>query len=79
MEKEHFEIVLEDINSKMSLVIEGQQILHNDFERLDKKIDTKVNELRDEMIVRFDYLEHKLDKIAEKHEQRIIKLETKVA
>lgn len=79
MKKEHFEMVLEDINGKMSTVIEGLQVLNNKIDDTKQELKKDTKELRDEMMVRFDYLELKLNKIAEKHEQRLINLETKVA
>jgi len=42
MEKEHFEILLEDINRKFDIVIEGHTAL-------DKKIDDRFNELKEEI------------------------------
>ncbi|MBE0478048.1 hypothetical protein IBX65_02875 [Candidatus Aerophobetes bacterium] len=41
-EKERFEIILEDINQKMDLIVEGHQ-------NLDQKIDRLAKELREEM------------------------------
>ncbi|MFH1454666.1 MAG: hypothetical protein ABIH00_11910 [Armatimonadota bacterium] len=93
MKKEHFEVILEDINSKLSTVVEGHKVLDNKIERLDKKIDINTKELRDEMAVRFDYSDRKIDtKIDEvkheikktnnvltNHEQRITKLESRAA
>lgn len=42
MEKEHLEILLEDINSKFNLVLEGHAAL-------DKKMDTKFEELNEKI------------------------------
>jgi len=50
MEKEHFEVILESIDSKFDLVLEG-------YSSLDKKID----DLAEMMEERFDLLDSKID------------------
>ena len=44
--KEHFEILLENIDSKFELVMEGYQTLNNKVDTLDAKFDALINELR---------------------------------
>ena len=52
MEKEHFEVILESIDSKFDLVLEG-------YSSLDKKID----DLAEMMEERFDLLDSKIDEV----------------
>ncbi len=50
LKKEHFEILLEDINDKLNVITEGYTLLNN---KIDTKIDHLTNELhstRDELI-----------------------------
>ena len=66
-DKERFEVLLEEINTKMDLLIEGHQTL-------DEKIDRITRELRDGMAQMRKELSNKIDKISEKlldHERRI--------
>ena len=60
MEKEHLEMILEDINGKFDLVLEG-------YSALDKKLDTRFDEL-DEKIennsFKIDVLNKKIDGVA---------------
>ena len=51
--KEHFEILLENIDSKFELVMEGYQTLNNKVDTLDTKVNGLSNELhstREELI-----------------------------
>ncbi len=67
MEKEHLEIILEDINGKFNIVIEGHQSLRQDI------VDT-----RTELIEKIDFVNFKIDTVNEHLTQRIDKLETKI-
>lgn len=44
--KEHFEILLENIDSKFELVMEGYQTLNKKVDAIDTKFDALINELR---------------------------------
>ena len=57
MEKEHFEIILEDIDSKMALVLEC-------VTTLDQKIDRKFNELKKDV----GFLDFKIDALSQRVE-----------
>jgi len=70
-EKERFEVFLEQINTKMDLLIEGHQTL-------DQTIDRITRELREEMAQMRGELSNEIDKISEKlldHERRVTNLE----
>ncbi len=60
MEKEHFEILLEDIKEKFDLVLEGHQGLHHDIKDLRQNMDEKF-ELID---FKIDTLNKKIDNVA---------------
>ena len=67
MKKEHLEIVLEDMNSKFDLVIEG-------YNTLDRKIDTFRAELKEDITlcnVRIDALSVKIDNVEQRLSDRI--------
>ncbi len=55
MQKEHLEIILEDINSKFDLVLEGHESLRGEIRELAKKTDE-----------RFDMVDFKIDTLNEK-------------
>ena len=60
MEKEHLEMVLEDINGKFDLVLEG-------YAALDKKLDTRFDELNEKIEInsfKIDTLNKKVDGVA---------------
>ncbi len=67
MEKEHLEIILEDINSKFNIVIEGHQSLRKDI--ADTRID--LNE-------KFDFLNFKIDTVSEHLSKKINAVEEKL-
>ncbi len=78
MEKDHLEILLEDMNGKFDLVLEGHEGLRNDMRRLEKrlgkKIDlnaAKIEALADHTNERFNSMEHKLEALDEKLSNRI--------
>jgi len=52
MEKEHLQIILEDINSKFNVVIEGYNALDRKIDNLEKRNDE-----------RFDLLDFKIDTV----------------
>jgi vacuolar-type H+-ATPase subunit I/STV1 len=60
MEKDHLEIILDDINSKFDIVIEGHTAL-------DRKIDRKFDELNEKI----DFVNFKIDTVNEHLSQKI--------
>ena len=74
MEKEHLEMILEDINGKFDLVLEG-------YSSLDKKLDTRFDELN-EMIennsFKIDVLNKKIDGVDERLGKKIDGVEEKL-
>ena len=87
LKKEHFEVLLEHINHEFKAVAEGHDILSRKVdtigEQLNKKIDAvdhKLGFVAKTFSSRFDRLEEKLDRVAEKvegHDQRITVLESR--
>jgi cytochrome c556 len=79
MEKEHFEILLEEMNSKFNLVLEGHAAL-------DKKLDAKFDELNEKieqntfMIgVVNDSLSKRIDELDERLGNRIDELDERLS
>ncbi|MBD1401147.1 hypothetical protein [Pelovirga terrestris] len=67
MEKEHLEVILESIDSKFDLVIEG-------YNTLDRKIDTFRAELKEDIAlcnVRIDALGVKIDNVESRLSEKI--------
>ena len=60
MQKDHLEIILEDMNSKFDLVLEGHQVLHHEILELGRKTDERFD-LAD---VKIDALNTKIDGVA---------------
>jgi chromosome segregation ATPase len=74
MQKEHLEILLEDIRGKFDLVLEG-------YSALDKKIDTKfdvLNEKIDQNSFKIDVLNKKIDAVDERLTNQINAVEEKL-
>ena len=70
MNKDHLEILLEDINGKFDLVLEGHDVLRKEIRELDRKNDE-----------RFDMVDFKIDALAGRVgglENRFDGLESKV-
>ena len=81
MEKGHLEIILEDINGKFTLVLEGHQVLHNEIKRTREELTDKIED--NSIAIRF--LNKKIDKLDVKVERingdlsgKIDKLDVKV-
>lgn len=55
MKKEHFEVLLESMNSKFDLVLEGYDALRNEIRAVDRKVDE-----------RFDLLDFKIETLNKK-------------
>ena len=60
MEKEHLEVILEDMNSKFDIIIEGHTAL-------DKKIDRNFSELKKDI----EFLNFKIDTVNENLSKKI--------
>ena len=84
MQKDHLEILLEDISSKFSLVLEGHGAIRVEMQKMHEDLTEKiehnsflinvVNQKVDKLEARFDKLEAKVDKL----ETRFDKLDAKV-
>ena len=59
MEKEHLEVILESIDSKFNLVLEG-------YATLDEKFTRKIDELAKKTEERFDLVDFKIDTLNQK-------------
>lgn len=71
MKQEHFEILLEEMNSKFDIVIEGQQVLHSEILDLGRKTDERF----DLVDFKIDTLNKKIDGVDEKLGNRIDSVE----
>ena len=67
MQKDHLEVILEDINSKFDLVLEGHQVLHDEILELGRKTDERF----DLVDFKIDTLNEKIDTVDEKLSERI--------
>jgi hypothetical protein len=67
MEKEHLEMILEDINGKFDLLIEGHDSLRGEIRELSKKTDE-----------RFDLVDFKVDTLNKKIDAVDVKLSKKI-
>ena len=74
MEKEHLEIILENIDKKFDIVIEGYSTLDRKIDNLAKKTDERFDlvDLKfDALSVRIDGVEESLDKKIDGVEERL--------
>jgi outer membrane murein-binding lipoprotein Lpp len=85
MEKDHLEVLLEDIRSKFDLVLEGHEVLNNRiddaFQKLDDKIslvDYKVGVLDDKIDRVESSLNDKIDRVQSSLNAKIDRVEKKV-
>ena len=62
MEKEHLEMILEDINGKFDLIIEGHEGLRGEIRELSRKTDERF----DRVDFKIDTLSKKIDGVEEK-------------
>ena len=60
MEKEHLEMILEDINGKFDLILEGHDSLRSELRELSRRTDERF----DVVDFKFDVLNKKVDKVA---------------
>lgn len=88
MEQDHLEILLEDINGKFDLVLEGHQVLRNDIQRVREEsqerddhllfliqtLNTKIDGVETRLSACLDGVETRLDGV----ETRLDRVETKV-
>ncbi|MBN2372472.1 hypothetical protein JXL19_01610 [bacterium] len=78
MEKEHFEILLEHIENKLDLVVEGHQVLDKKIDDRFSVLDRKISDNRDFMRAmnkdinrKIDNLNIKLDETADRLDKKI--------
>ena len=57
MNKNHFEMVLEDINSKLQIILEGHEVLRNEI----REARDESNAKHDRTASLLDILSHKID------------------
>lgn len=82
MEKDHLEILLEDMNGKFDLVLEGHQVLRNEItrtrEELCGKIDlntARIEFVKDELILAKEELGARIDSVETNLNERIDSIE----
>ena len=91
MQKDHLEILLEDISGKFTLVLEGHSAIRSEMQKMHDKLNEKidhtaflinvVNQKVDKLEVKVDRLEVKVDKLeakVDRLEVKVDKLEVKV-
>lgn len=71
MEKEHLEIILEDMNSKFDLILEGHVGLRQAIDDLDKR----TTERFDLVDLKFEALNKKIDRVDQRLSDRIDNVE----
>ncbi|PLY00382.1 MAG: hypothetical protein C0622_08925 [Desulfuromonas sp.] len=64
MQKDHLEVILEDINSKFDLVLEGHESLRESFHKEIHELAQKTDERFDLVDVKIEALNHKIDAVA---------------
>jgi predicted nuclease with TOPRIM domain len=74
MEKEHFEILLEDIKEKVELIIEGHATLNSNIDRVNENLDEKIGMLD----AKIDSVHNRLSGRIERVEQKVDRLEKKI-
>ena len=74
MEKEYLEMILEDINGKFDLVLEGHESLRGDIRELGRKTDERF----DLVDFKIDTLNKKIDGVDEKLSKKIDGVEEKL-
>jgi len=67
MKKENLEVILEDMNSKFNLVLEGHEAIRSEIRELSRKTDE-----------RFDLVDFKIDTLNKKIEYVDLKLSKKI-
>ena len=79
MEKEHVEILLEDIQGKFELVLEGQESLRKKIEEVERRSDEKhdmtaflIERLNQKIDQKFGVLDRKIDKKTDILAQKIV-------
>lgn len=74
MEKEHLEMILEDINGKFDLLLEGHQGLREEIRELGRRTDERF----DLVDFKIDTLNKKIDGVDEKLSKKIDAVEVKL-
>ena len=67
MKKENLEVILEDINSKFNLVLEGHEVLRSEIRELSRKTDERF----DLVDLKFSALNQKIDAVDLKLSKRL--------
>ena len=67
MKKENLEVILEDINSKFNLVLEGHEVLRSEIRELSRRTDERF----DLVDVKFSALNQKIDAVDLKLSKRL--------
>ena len=71
MEKEHLEMILEDINGKFDLILEGHESLRGEIRDLSRKTDERF----DMVDFKIDTLNRKIDGVDERLSKKIVGVE----
>jgi septal ring factor EnvC (AmiA/AmiB activator) len=75
MKKENLEVILEDINSKFNLVLEGHDVLRSEIRELSRQ----TNERFDLVDFKIDTLNKKIDNVEPKLNQKIDQVDLKLS
>jgi hypothetical protein len=75
VKKENLEVILEDINSKFNLVLEGHEVLRSEIRDLSRQ----TNERFDLVDFKIDTLNKKIDNVESKLSKKIDDVETKLS
>lgn len=78
MKKEYLEILLEDINKKIDLVVEGHQVLDKKIDDRFNELDKKINDNRDLMRAMNKDLNTKIEQTAQNLDTKIERLDKKM-
>lgn len=79
MEKEHFEILLEEMNSKFSLVLEGHAALDKKFDAKFDVLNEKIEQTNFKLGVVNDNLSKRIDELDERLSNRINELDERLS
>jgi len=82
MKKEHFEILLEDIDGKFDLVLEGFQGLRNDMGRMEERLNAKIDLNSDKIDILNGKIDHntaRIDAVDKKLSNRIDAVDKKLS
>jgi uncharacterized phage infection (PIP) family protein YhgE len=74
MQKDHLEIILEDMNSKFELLLEGHQVLHQQINELSRKTDERF----DLVDFKIGALNQKIDNVEQRLNDKIDNVEQRL-